>query len=73
MIDKNNPEEQRVFTVGKEARDEQLIMIDKRVEKSHEEGFRGNDPDQWFNDAEMKVNLIAPMHSNDPTDLYFDS
>lgn len=43
------------------------------VERSNEQGFIGRDPDMWFDENELRKNMVAPMHSADPTDLYFDS
>ena len=50
-----------------------MPKIVKIVEKSGEEGFEGNDPDKWFDENELRRNMVAPMHSSDPSDLYFDS
>jgi len=54
--------------------------------KSTEDGFQGANPEDWFNgksivmlimctylDSEIRKIMIAPMHSKDPSDSYFDS
>lgn len=43
------------------------------MKKSEEDGFQGVEPDKWFDERELRQNMVASMHSSDPTDLYFDS
>jgi protein arginine N-methyltransferase 1 len=43
------------------------------LKKSDEKGFIGNNPEDWFDESEIRKTVIAPMHANDSTDPYFDS
>ena len=43
------------------------------LKRSNEDGFKGEDPDGWFNDDEIKKAMVAPMHAKDSSDPYFDS
>jgi len=73
MSHSNETQNEDKFSPGYQHMESQLPKITRIVKKSDEEGFQGSESDKWFDEKELRQNLIASMHSSDPTDLYFDS